>query len=109
MVAQVHTYNSGLNPCVGAGPGHIDVRIEDLNLIPGRYILSLYAANYGHIYHDVLPNCTAMEVKASNRYGLMRGITQNPIAMFACSWEMGDRQRGMVPVPAASSLAGSVG
>jgi len=110
MVAQVHTYNSGFEiPVLRAGSGHIDVRIEDLNLIPGRYVLSLYAANYGHIYHDILPNCTAIEVQASNRYGLMRGITQNPIAMFACSWEMGHQQRETLQVPTAASLAGSVG
>jgi lipopolysaccharide transport system ATP-binding protein len=95
MVSQVHTYNDGFEiPLLRAGPGHIDVRINDLNLAPGRYILSLYAANYGHIYHDVLPNCSAIEVQPSNRYGLMRGMTQNPIAMFACSWEMGDRRGG---------------
>jgi lipopolysaccharide transport system ATP-binding protein len=110
MVAQVHTYNSGFEiPLLRTGTGHIDVRIDDLNLAPGRYVLSLYAANYGHIYHDVLPNCTAIEVQPSNRYGLMRGMTQNPIAMFACSWEMGDRRSGARSVPAAAALAGSLG
>jgi lipopolysaccharide transport system ATP-binding protein len=109
MVAQVHTYNSGFEiPVLRAGAGYIDVRIEDLNLIPGRYILSLYAANYGHIYHDVLLNCTAIEVKASNLYGLMRGITQNPIAMFACSWEVGHRQPAPVQAARHTALASIV-
>ena len=95
MVAQVHTYNSGFEiPVLRAGTGHIDVRIEDLNLIPARYVLSLYAANYGHIYHDVLPNCAAIEVQPSSRYGLLRGMTQSPIVLFACSWELGDRRSG---------------
>jgi lipopolysaccharide transport system ATP-binding protein len=106
MVAQVHTYNNGfVIPVLRAGPGHIDVRIEDLNLLPGRYILSLYAANLGHIYHDVLPNCTAIEVHTSNRYGLMRGMTQNPIAIFASSWEMGDRRNGSPPLSPVAALA----
>jgi len=110
MVAQVHTYNSGFDiPLLRTGPGHIDVRIDDLNLVPGRYIFSLYAANYGHIYHDVLPNCTAIEVQPSNRYGLMRGMTQNPIALFACNWEMGNRRSGLFSIPAVQSLAGSRG
>ena len=95
MVAQVHTYNNGFQiPVLRAGPGYIDVRIEDLNLMPGRYLFSLYAANLGHIYHDVLPNCTALDVQPSNRYGLMRGMVQNPIAIFASSWEMGDERAG---------------
>jgi lipopolysaccharide transport system ATP-binding protein len=110
MVAQVHTYNSGFAiPAVRAGAGYIDVRIEDLNVVPGRYTLSLFAANYGHIYHDVLPNCTAIEVQPSNRYGLMRGITHNPVVMFACNWEMGDRRSGALSVAAAAALAGSRG
>jgi lipopolysaccharide transport system ATP-binding protein len=106
VVAQIHTYNSGFEiPLLRAGSGHIDVRIEDLNLLPGRYVLSLFAANYGHIYHDVLPNCAAIEVQPSNRYGLMRGITQNPVVMFACSWDLGDRRRAAPPIQAASLAA----
>jgi lipopolysaccharide transport system ATP-binding protein len=105
-VAQLHTYNSGfVIPAVRAGPGHIDVRIEDLNLLPGRYILSLFVANLGHLYHDVLPNCTAIEVQTSNRYGLMRGINQSPIVMFACSWELADRRNGAAPITLAASVA----
>lgn len=102
VVAQVHTYNSGFDiPIIRAGPGHIDVRLQDLNVMPGRYVLSLYAANYGHIYHDVLPNCAAIEVQPSNRYGLLRGMTQNPIALFACSWQMDNQHtkpRSVTPV-----------
>ncbi len=106
MAAQIHTYNSGfVIPVVRTGPGHIDVRIEDLNLLPGRYVLSLFAANLGHLYHDVLPNCTAIEVQTSNRYGLMRGINQSPIVMLACSWEIADRSRAASLVPAAAALA----
>jgi len=108
MVAQVHTYNSGFEiPLLRTGPGYIDVRIDDFNLVPGRYVLSLYAANYGHIYHDVLQNCTAIEVQPSNRYGLMRGMTQNPIAMFACSWEMGEGGSKAHSIAVAAPLAGS--
>jgi lipopolysaccharide transport system ATP-binding protein len=106
MVAQVHTYNNGfVIPLLRAGPGYIDVRIEDLNLLPGRYLLSLYAANLGHIYHDVLTNCTAIEVQTSNRYGLMRGMTQNPIAIFASSWEIGGRRSGSLSPALTAALA----
>ncbi|HEV7596306.1 MAG TPA: ABC transporter ATP-binding protein [Gemmatimonadaceae bacterium] len=110
IVTQVHTYNNGFEiPLLRAGPGYIEVKIDDLNLVPGRYVLSLYVANYGDIYHDVLPNCAALEVQTSNRYGLMRGMTKNPIVMFACSWQMGDRLSGPFSVPAVAALAGSRG
>jgi len=89
MVAQVHTYNSGYDiPLLKAGPGHIDVRIADLNLLPGRYSVSIFVANYGHIYHDVLEHCISLDVEASTRYGLMRGINKNPIIALACGWNM---------------------
>jgi lipopolysaccharide transport system ATP-binding protein len=89
MVAQVHTYNSGFDiPVLPAGPGHIDLHVADLNLLPGRYSISVFAANYGHIYHDVLPHCTALDVQPSTRYGLMRGITKNPIIALACGWTL---------------------
>jgi lipopolysaccharide transport system ATP-binding protein len=90
MAAHVHTYNSGFEiPTLAAGPGYIDVRIDDLNLLPGRYILSLYAANLGYLFHDVLPQCAALDVHSSNRYGLMRGLMKNPLVIFDCHWEVG--------------------
>jgi len=89
MVAQVHTYNSGFDiPALRAGAGHIDLRIDDLNLLPGRYSVSIFAANYGHIYHDVLQHCAALDVQPSTRYGLLRGITKNPIVALACRWRL---------------------
>jgi lipopolysaccharide transport system ATP-binding protein len=89
LVAQVHTYNDDFTiPALPAGPGYIDVRIESLNLVPGQYLLSLYAANLGHVYHDVLEHCTAIDVQASTRYGLMRGM-KNPIVALESRWELG--------------------
>ena len=110
VVAQVHTYNSAFDiPLVRSGPGHIDLRIEDCNLMPGRYVLSLFAANYGHIYHDVLPNCIAIEIQPSNRYGLIRGMTQNPIVLFDCSWEMGEWRTGSIHQRKTAAVAGTRG
>jgi lipopolysaccharide transport system ATP-binding protein len=93
LVAQVHTYNDDFTiPVLPAGPGFIDVRIESLNLVPGQYLLSLYAANLGHVYHDVLEHCTSIEVQPSTRYGLMRGM-KNPIVALESRWELGEAIR----------------
>jgi lipopolysaccharide transport system ATP-binding protein len=95
MIAQIHTYNSGYDiPVLAAGPGYIDVRIDDLNLLPGSYSVSLFAANYGDIYHDVLPHCARLDVESSSRYGLMRGITKNPIVALPCRWTHGAGRPG---------------
>jgi lipopolysaccharide transport system ATP-binding protein len=99
MVAQLHTHNSGYDiPLLPAGPGCIEVRIADLNLLPGRYSLSLFAASYGYIYHDVLQHCSALDVHTSTRYGLMRGITKNPIVALSCHWRLGP-ESGSRPSP----------
>jgi len=90
LVAQVHTYNDDFTiPRLPAHSGFVDVRIESLNLMPGQYLLSLYAANYGHVYHDVLEHCTSIDVQPSLHYGLMRGM-KNPVVALACQWSLGD-------------------
>jgi lipopolysaccharide transport system ATP-binding protein len=90
LAAQVHTYNSGFEiPSLPRGPGFIDVRLDDVNLMPGRYLLTLYVKNQGNLWHDQLPHCTALEVQPSNRYGLMRGLGKNPIVVLDCHWELG--------------------
>jgi lipopolysaccharide transport system ATP-binding protein len=100
MVAQIHTYNSGYEiPLLPAGAGHIDVRIDDLNLLPGSYSISLFAASYGHVFHDVLSHCSSLDVQPSSRYGLMRGITKNPIVGLSCRWRLGEGAPPAVRAP----------
>jgi lipopolysaccharide transport system ATP-binding protein len=102
LAAQVHTYNSGFEiASLPQGPGFIDVRIDDFNLMPGRYLLTLYVKNQGNLWHDQLPHCTALEVQPSNRYGLMRGLGKNPIVVLDCHWELGTGLR-----PARAALPG---
>jgi lipopolysaccharide transport system ATP-binding protein len=102
MAAHVHTYNSGYEiPVVHQGPSYIDVQIDDLNLMPGRYVLSLYAANLGFHFHDVLPQCTVLDVQTSNRYGLMRGLLKDPLVIFDCHWQVNE---GAAPPLALPSL-----
>ncbi len=105
MAAHVHTYNSGFDiPLLPGGPGYIDVQVDDINLLPGRYTLSLYAANLGYQFHDVLPQCAALDVQSSNRYGLMRGLVKNPLVIFDCHWALGAGTPPRIAAPAASGL-----
>jgi hypothetical protein len=65
------------------------VEIRELNLMPGRYYLSLEIANYGRVYHDVLQHCVVLDIKESGRYGLGRGMTSRPVMCLSCAWELG--------------------
>jgi lipopolysaccharide transport system ATP-binding protein len=88
LVSHIHTYNSGFDiPYVPVGIGQIDVVIQELNLMHGRYYLSLFLANLGYMFHDVLQHCAVLEIEPSNRYGLNRGIQGSPIVSFSCKWE----------------------
>jgi lipopolysaccharide transport system ATP-binding protein len=99
LVAQIHTYNSGVEiPFLSVGEGYIDVEIAELNLMPGRYSLSLFAANLGYLYHDVLQHCATLDVEVSTRYGFARGLQGNPIMLFACTWEVGPSIRVRAPL-----------
>jgi lipopolysaccharide transport system ATP-binding protein len=95
LVTQVHTYNDGFEiPHVPPGSGFIDVELKDVNLRPGRYNISLFTANLGHLYHDVLDYCAVLELESSARYGLGRGISKNPIISLESTWTLGQIDAG---------------
>jgi lipopolysaccharide transport system ATP-binding protein len=90
LISQVHTYNDSFEiPFLPLGNGYIDLKIQELNLMPGRYDISLFAANLGYAFHDVLEHCAVLELEPSARYGLGRGIHGNPVICLACTWELG--------------------
>jgi lipopolysaccharide transport system ATP-binding protein len=89
LVVQMHTYNSGIDiPIIELGAGYMDVEIHDLNLMPGQYTVSLFLANLGYMFHDVLEHCTTLDIEPSSRYGIGRGIKGNPIVSLRCSWKL---------------------
>jgi lipopolysaccharide transport system ATP-binding protein len=94
LVVQMHTYNSGIDiPVIKPGAGYMDVEIHDLNLMPGQYTLSLFLANLGYVFHDVLHHCATLDIEPSSRYGMGRGIKGNPIVSLKCSWELHQNSR----------------
>jgi lipopolysaccharide transport system ATP-binding protein len=89
LVAQIHTYNSGVDvPTIEPGAGTMDVEIYDLNLVPGQYTISLFVANLGYMFHDVLQHCATLDIEPSSRYGLGRGVRGNPIVSLRCAWNL---------------------
>ncbi|MBI4879386.1 MAG: ABC transporter ATP-binding protein [Planctomycetes bacterium] len=89
-VTEVSTWSTGFAvPCVEPGSGAIDLVIESLNLMPGRYYVSLWAEGMGPIHYDVLDRCAILDVEPSNYYGSGRGVeSRYGIVLLPCSFRL---------------------
>jgi lipopolysaccharide transport system ATP-binding protein len=69
---------------VEPGEGYMDFEIDFLNIMPGRYYLSLYLGPHGHL-QDVLQNAVIMDVEPADYYGTGRGIESRFGMIFLAS------------------------
>ena len=100
LIAQLHTYNDGFNiPLTSTGEAYIDLEISELNLMPGRYYISLFVETYGGFDHDTLEHCAILDVEHSSRYGLNRGFSGNPVMCLATRWELSPQSGNSAGVP----------
>jgi lipopolysaccharide transport system ATP-binding protein len=100
FLTDVSTWNLGVEiPSLSPGRGYVDLVIDFLNLLPGRYFLSLWLSSPGGTLHDVLEHCTALDIESSNYYKSGRGIDGRfGILFFPCRWDLA----GMDPPSAVS-------
>lgn len=89
-VSILSTWSNGLE--IGRltpGSGSIDLDIDFLNLMPGKYFLSLWIKGVGSVSYDVLENCMALNVERSDFYESGRGIDPKfGLMFFPCRWHM---------------------
>jgi homopolymeric O-antigen transport system ATP-binding protein len=97
-VTTLHTWMNGYDiPYLEKGEGFIDLKIDFLNLMPGRYYLTLRAESVGPIHYDVLDRCLALNVEASNYYQSGRGINSRfGLVFLPCQWELKATQQEKV-------------
>lgn len=72
-----------------AGPGetYMDLEIDFLNLMPGRYFLSLWLGP-NHNFYDGLQNCIIMDVEPFDFYNTGKGIDKRWGMIFLpCRWK----------------------
>ncbi len=88
MITSVNSWATGYEIAeLTPGKGHIEVEINFLNLMPGRYYVSLWAASKGLLY-DHLDQCALFDVEASNFYRSGRGIESRfGLIFLPCKWE----------------------
>jgi hypothetical protein len=60
-------------PSLEPGDGHIDIETDFLNLMPGRYSVTLFLGAFG-LVHDLLDHCGIIEIEPSDFYNSGKGI-----------------------------------
>jgi hypothetical protein len=61
-------------PSLELGDGFIDIEIDFLNLMPGRYSVSLFLGAVGPLFQDLLDHCGIIDVEPSDFYNSGKGI-----------------------------------
>lgn len=92
-------------PFINPGAGSIDLEVEFLNLMPGRYSVTLFLGAVGPLFQDLLDHCGILEIEPSNFYKSGKGIeSQFGIVFMPFKWQ----QACPVESVAGSSLTGSL-
>ena len=107
LVTDTGTWLHGLDiPLAPAGDGYVDLEIDSLNLIPGRYFLSLQLdSSMSTKLYDLLEHAVHLDVEEGPIYGSTRRIdSRHGLVFFPQRWHIDGIGRGS-PVdvrPAAS-------
>lgn len=92
-VTSMNTWASGFEvPLVGPGMGSIEIEVESLNIMAGRYYISLWSAGAGNLWFDRLDQCAILDVTPSDFYHSGRPLKSQHygLILFPCTWKMGD-------------------
>jgi lipopolysaccharide transport system ATP-binding protein len=70
LVAVTGFWHYGIEvPLLPSGKGTVEVTIPVLNLMPSRYVLSLWITGSGGVVHDIIDNSAVIDVEAADIYG----------------------------------------
>lgn len=91
LVTVTSTYETGLGiQRLEPGEGHIDLVIDELNLVPARYYLSLWILSMGtgrSTRYDVVEHCVALDVESSDVYATGKDIDSRwGVVLFPARW-----------------------
>jgi lipopolysaccharide transport system ATP-binding protein len=90
LVADINTFQHDVTlPRLARGEGHIDLEIDALNLLPGRYYLSPGIASGGGELQDHLDNCARLDVEPADIYNSGQVVDgRYGITFFSQRWRL---------------------
>jgi lipopolysaccharide transport system ATP-binding protein len=105
LITETSTWHHAIDiPMLPAGAGVVDLRIESLNLMPSRYVLSIWLTGEGGVVYDGLEHSAVLEVETANIYQSGRSLdSRYGILFFPQRWVING-----VPVRGTSEYDGSV-
>lgn len=92
LVAHANTWSSNVEiPMLPVGAGRIDLRIDPLNLVPGRYPLTLWVERQGdNQSFDLLEHSVILTVRSPSHEGAARLLKRRAgLVYFPCAWDVG--------------------
>lgn len=88
LVSWVSTWLCAVEiPVLQPGDGFIDLSIDSLNLMPGRYFLSVTLGAMGPVYYDSIDRCSILNVEEADFYQSGRTSQNESFMLLPCHWE----------------------
>jgi lipopolysaccharide transport system ATP-binding protein len=90
LVTDTSTWHHSLDiPEIVPGDGYLDLEIDFLNLLPGRYDFSLWITGLSHQVYDGIEHCARLEVELANVYRSGKSIdARSGIVYFPQKWNL---------------------
>jgi lipopolysaccharide transport system ATP-binding protein len=107
LVTDTSTWHHGLDiPEVPPGEGYIDLQIDFLNLLPGRFLFSLWITGVSHNVYDGIEHCASIEIELANVYRSGKNIdSRSGIVYFPQRWLLQEAATEQVSVSDSSFRA----
>ena len=92
LITETGTWHHGIDiPEVPQGKGYVDLEIDNLNLMPASYTLSLWLNGDGKIIYDGVEHCVKLQIEgSSNIYRSSRTLdSRHGVVFFPQRWHLG--------------------
>jgi lipopolysaccharide transport system ATP-binding protein len=90
LITETSTWSANAEvPNIDPGKGALELSIDALNLLPGRYRVSLWISSIGGVDYDLVPYCSTFDVETSDVFAAGRGADQrHGLVFFPSKWRM---------------------
>jgi len=90
LITETSTWSTNTDiPGIDPGEGSFELTIDSLNLMPGRYRVSLWISSIGGMDYDIVPHCSIFDVETSDVFGSGRGADQRfGLVRFPSQWRL---------------------